>query len=199
MISLGCNVKEKVSRCITYTNICKCDARLQRQPVRSRESSLDPGLPDGSRTKGRARWGDPGGSEGRGGQERSSSSSSGVSSGVGVSPGFNRHPPPSHLCLELVCSSPGAWNTNQLSTFELLLVEKEANNTKKPIPCPAGGARSFIPLQGGQRGGRWGGRWGLGGPVSSGMQPPHPAEPLSHTCLWDSVPRCCGSSRSVHR
>lgn len=36
--------------------------------------------------------------EGRGGQERSSSSGSGVSSGVGVSPGFNRHPPAPPTC-----------------------------------------------------------------------------------------------------
>lgn len=144
MISLGCNVKEKGSRCITYTNVCKCYAPLQRQPVRSRESPGDPGLPGGSRTKGRARWGDCGGGEGRGGQERSCSSASGVSSGVGVSPGFSGHPHPlPHLRLELVCSSPGAWNTNQLSTFELLLVEKEANNTKTPIPCPADWSEAF--------------------------------------------------------
>lgn len=97
-----------------------------------------PGLPDGSRTKGRARWGDRGGGGGRGGQDHSSSSTSGVSSGVGVSPGFNRQPSHSpNPRLELVCSSPGAWNTNQLSTFELLLVGKETNNTKKPIPYPA--------------------------------------------------------------
>lgn len=87
--------------------------------------------------------------EGRGGQERSSSFGSGVSSGVGVSPGFNRHPPSTpYLRLELVCSRPGAWNTNQLSTFELLLVEKEANNTKTPIPCRVDGSEALHSSRG---------------------------------------------------
>lgn len=195
MISLGCNVKEKGSRCITYTNVCKCYACLQRQPVRSRESPLDPGLPDGSRTKGRARWGDCGGSGGRGGQDHSSSSSSGASSGVGVSPGFSRQPSHSpNPRLELVCSSPGAWNTNQLSTFELLLVGKETTQRSR-CHTQWSGAGSSTPLRGG--GGEGDGAWVALCPLLSPL--PTQLTPRPHPPLSLCPQRSCGSSRSVHR
>lgn len=46
------------------------------------------------------------------------------------------------------CSnSPGAWNTNQLSTFELLLVEK-GKKSQKEANSTASQGTTLIPVQG---------------------------------------------------
>ena len=87
---------------------------------------------------------------------------------------------------ELACSSSGAWNTNQLSTFELLLVGKETNNTKKPIPYPGEWREAFHFSAGqGRAGGRGQGQQSSGPWVVLHLQ----GWPWGHPCLWDCACR----------
>lgn len=83
---------------------------------------------------------------------------------------------------ELACSSSGAWNTDQLSTFELLLVGKETNSTKKPVPYPVEWREAFH-FSVGRGGGRGQGQQSSGPWAVLHLQ----GCPWGHPCLWDSA------------
>lgn len=79
--------------------------------------------------------------------------------------GFNPGP-------ELLRSGPAAWNTNQLSTFELLLAGK-GKNTQKEANVITSGGMPFAFSWGGER---WVGGWaGAAGAVEMPSSGPRPS------------------------